>query len=327
MSLDALSIANIEAARTRIGPFVIETPVVPFSDEARLPELGVEDLLLKLEFLQRTGSFKARGAVNNALALTQAEKERGIVAVSAGNHAIAAAYAARAANTRATVVMPKTANPARVDKCRALGAEVVLTADVAEAFAQMIRLRDEEGLSMIHPFEGQRTLEGTGTCGLEIAEAVDAPDAVLVSVGGGGLIGGIGAAIRQRWPKAQIIGIEPEGACGMTRSLEMGSPLEKVEVSTIADSMGAPLHMEFSFNVCREVIDRMVLLDDQAMKRGMAFAFDALKLALEPAGAATLAALAGPLKGQMKGKRVVAVICGSNIDFASYAKMVEEGKV
>lgn len=314
------------AALDRIAPYVDRTPVHRMRDPAVDEVLGDGQLYLKLEFLQRTGTFKARAAIHNVLTLSEAERARGVVAVSAGNHAIAVSYAAQVAGVSAKVVMHEGADPYRVTKCRSYGGDVILAADIAEAFTIVHRIRDEEGRAFLHPFDGLRTLEGTATVGLEIAEQVPRPDAVIVAVGGGGLIAGVGAALRAVHPEVRVIGVEPVGAAGMAASLAAGSPLGRVHVDTIADSMGAPMHTPGTFEACREVIDAMVAVDDDAMCREMCRAYDSLKFVLEPAGAAALAAVSGPLRDELRGRRVVALLCGSNIGEARFARYLERGR-
>jgi threonine dehydratase len=319
-TLDAM-----RAAHTLIAPHTITTPTLAWHDDAFAARSGVDEPVLKLEFLQRTGSFKVRGALHNVLTLPEEARAAGVVAVSAGNHAIAVAYAARVAGVTATVVMPRSANPARVAKAERYGARVALADDVGTAFELALRIGREEDRTFVHPFEGHTTVTGQATVGLELAEQVPALDAVLVAVGGGGLIAGIGSAMRALQPRCRVIGVEPTGAPGLTRSLERGAPEERVAVRTIADSMGAPRHEPVTFAICQQVVDEMVLVDDDAMRVAMAWGFEELKVALEPAGAAVLAALLGPLGRSLRGQRVAAVLCGSNLDFAGYARDVERG--
>jgi threonine dehydratase len=315
-------LATLRATAERIAPYVVTTPVHALPGDA----LGrSESLPLKLELLQRTGSFKARGAVNNLLSLSPAERAAGVVAVSAGNHAVAVSYASHCLGVSAKVVMHENANPARVDRARRYGAEVILAKDIAEAFATTKRIEADEGRTFVHPFEGAATVAGQGTVGLEIAEQLPQLDAVVVAVGGGGLIAGVGSAIKALQPRCEVIGVEPEGADGMTQSLERGAPLAEVQVQTIADSVGAPLHTEGTFRVCQQVIDRTVRVDDDALCRAMALLFDELKLAVEPAGAASVAAVAGPLARSLEGRRACALLCGSNIDAETFAAQVARG--
>ena len=315
----------IRAARARIDPYVVTTPVLAWHEPRFAAASGIEDVVLKLEFLQRTGSFKVRGALNNLLTLGAWKRAAGAVTVSAGNHAIALAYACSICGVSAKVVMPRRSNPARIAKAARLGAEVVLVDDVGAAFETAERIRRDEGRTFVHPFEGLATVTGQATVGLELAEQAADLDAVVVAVGGGGLIAGVGAALETLQPACRVIGVEPEGAAGLTRSLERGVPEQRVEVDTIADSMGAPRHEPVSFAICQRVVDQMVLVDDDTLRLGVAWAFEELKLALEPAGAATIAALAGPLAGQLRGQRVAAVLCGSNIDASTYLGHLTRG--
>lgn len=322
----SLQLDDIRSAAQRIQPYINRTPLYHWQDDWVDEHISDGELHLKLEFLQRTGSFKARGAVNNILTRDDAERGKGVTAVSAGNHAIAVAYAAKTLGVSAKVVMHRGANPARVAKCRAFGAEVILVNDITQAFPIMEEIAATEGRSVIHPFDGQATMQGTGTVGLEIAESITDLDAAVVAIGGGGLIAGVGAALKALQPSLTVYGVEPTGASGMSQSLSCGRFLDKVEVNTIADSMGAPLHCAESFAVCQQVVDEIVLLDDDALCRGMVVAFDRLKFSLEAAGSAVLAALAGPLKGRLRGKRTAAILCGSNIDEASWQQLIERGR-
>lgn len=321
---DEIPLAAVRDARARIRPYLIETPLLPWyggSLAGGLVAPGTQ-VAVKLELTQRTGSFKPRGALNVMQHLTAEERARGVTAVSAGNHAIAVAYAAAELGLSAKVAMPRKASPFRVAQCRRYGAEVVLADDIAGAFAEGARLRDEEGRIMVHPFEGPHTVAGTGTLGLEILEQAPDVEAVVVPVGGGGLIAGIANAIKQLRPEVQVLGVEPEGARGMSLSLAAGAPAQRVEVDTIADSLGAPHHTAGTFALIQRHVDDVVLVDDQAMIDAMALTFSDLKLAVEPAGACALAGLLGPLRERLAGRSVVLLVCGSNIDAESYAALL-----
>jgi threonine dehydratase len=276
----------------------------------------------KLEFLQRTGTFKARGALANLHALSQEQLDRGITAVSAGNHAIAAAFAAQALGSTAKVVMIASANPYRVKACRSYGAEIVLVDDVHEAFDVAKSIEEEEGRFFVHPFEGPEVARGTGTVGLEICDQLDDFDALLVPIGGGGLMAGIGSVVRQLRPSTEIIGVEPRGANTMQLSFEAGETREIDRVRTIADSLGAPYALPYSFELCRANVDRVVVVDDVDLRKAMGFLFQRMKFAVEPACAASTATLLGPLREELADKRVVLVFCGSNIDWATFAEQV-----
>ncbi|MEM7444220.1 MAG: pyridoxal-phosphate dependent enzyme [Pseudomonadota bacterium] len=317
------TVAEIEATRARIAPYVLETPLLPYYGSElprRLPD-GTE-LFLKLELFQRTGSFKPRGAVNVMLSMTDDERSRGVVAASAGNHAMATAYAANVLGISAKVAMPKSANPFRVERCRGFGAEIVFAETVAELFDLVDSIQRDEGRSMVHPFEGPRTFEGTATVGWEIYRDAPDLDAVIVPIGGGGLIAGIASAIKQLSPNCQVFGVEPTGANGMTMSLADGAPAETVEVTTIADSLGAPHHRSGSFALVQRFVDDVVTIEDQEMIDAMALMFGDLKLAVEPAGAAAVAALVGPLQDRLAGKRVGIVVCGTNIDAVTHGALL-----
>lgn len=312
---------DIQTARERLGNRVRETPVWPWRGDAIQRAAGTgTQVCLKLELFQHTGTFKARGALLNALALSDAARERGVTAVSAGNHAIAVAFAARSVGTHAKVVMPKTANPVRIALCRAYGAEVVLTDDVYAAFDEVKRIEKDEGCTFIHPFEGELTVLGTATVGYEWCRQVENLDAVIVPVGGGGLIAGIACAVKQMQPRCKVYGVEPEGADSMARSFKAGSPQKLDKISTIADSLAAPYALPYSFGIAQRFVDEIVTIPDDAMRRVMGLLFADVKLAVEPAGAAATAALCGPLRERLAGKRVGVIVCGSNIDLATFSR-------
>lgn len=319
---DYPSIAAIRAARERLGERVRETPVWHWRGDAIEQVAGSDtQVFLKLELFQYTGTFKARGALLNAMALSADAKQRGVTAVSAGNHAIAVAFAARAMGTTAKVVMPNTANPARIALCRSYSAEVVLTDDVFAAFAEVKRIESDEGRTFIHPFEGELTVLGTATVGYELCNQIENLDAVIVPVGGGGLIAGIACAVKQMQPRCKVYGVEPEGADSMSRSFAAGSPQKLEKVDTIADSLAAPYALPCSFGVAQQFVDEVVTIPDAAMQRAMALLSADMKLAVEPAGAAATAALCGPLRERLDGKRVGLVVCGTNIDLATFARL------
>ena len=318
--------ADIEKTQKAIAGWVIETPVVRW--RGREIEAGTgpgTEVWLKLELFQVSGSFKARGALNNLLALSQAARDKGVTAISAGNHAIAVAFAAAEFGVSAKVVMPRTANPFRVARCEALGAVVVLMDDVVKAFEEVKRIEAEEGRTFVHPFEGFETICGTATVGLELLRQRPDLEAIVVPVGGGGLISGIARAAALVKPDCAVYGVEPEGAPTLTKSLAAGEPQAIDAVRTIADSLGAPHAMPMSFGLIRDHVERIVLVDDGALMSAMARLFAERKLAVEPASAASTAALLGPLKDELAGKRVALIVSGANIDIAGFAGHVEAG--
>lgn len=319
--ITAPSLDDIRAAREKLGARVRETPVWNWRGDAIARSAGTDtQVFLKLELFQYTGTFKARGALLNALALSDEQKQLGVTAVSAGNHAIAVAFAARSVGATAKVVMPKTANPARVALCRTYGAEVVLMDDVYAAFTEVERIQRDEGRTFIHPFEGELTVVGTATAGYELCNQVENLDAVIVPIGGGGLIAGIACAVKQMQPRCSVYGVEPEGADSMSRSFAAGSPQKLERVNTIADSLAAPYALPYSFGIAREFVDTIVTIPDDAMRRAMGLLFADMKLAVEPAGAAATAALCGPLRERLAGQRVGVIVCGTNIDLATFVR-------
>ena len=318
---------KIDAVRVlheRLQEWLIRTPVLRCrSLENYVGE--VFEIHAKLEFLQRTGTFKPRGALSVMLGLDSQQKEAGVTAVSAGNHAIATAFAARAVGTSAKVVMIMNANPLRVERCRDFGAEVVLADDVHSAFDVAEEIQNKEGRFFVHPFEGSDVVLGTATVGLEICEQVPDLDAVIVPIGGGGLCAGISSAVKQLKPRCEVIGVEPVGADSMSRSFASGKPESIEKVATIADSLGAPFALPISYELCKENVDELVLVSDDELKETMGLLFRELKIAVEPACAASTAALLGPLSGRFSGKKVVTVMCGSNIDWQTFARHANLG--
>ena len=317
MDVRGPNIKEIRSLHDQIVDSIWRTPVIRSTEIETVLGEGTE-IHCKLELLQRTGTFKARGALATLLSLTDEQRVRGVTAVSAGNHAIATAFAARETGTSAKVVMTASANPARVEMSRSLGAEIVIAADVHTAFERASEIQEKEGRYLVHPFDGSAIALGTGTLGIEICEQVENIDVLLVPIGGGGLISGVANAVKQLAPATTIIGVEPEGADSMHRSFASGQPESIESVQTIADSLGAPYAMPYSFELTRRNVDRLVLVDDDALRRAMGFLFSTMKLVAEPACAATTAAAMGPLREELKGKRVVLLFCGSNIDWASF---------
>ncbi len=218
------------------------------------------------------------------------------------------------------------ANPLRVALCRRYGAEVVLVDDVHQAFERVHEIEEREGRSFVHPFEGPFTALGTATLGLEFGRQAPDLDAVVVPIGGGGLAAGVSAALKQLRPECQVFGVEPRGADTMHRSFASGKPESIETVGTIADSLGAPHAAPYSFGLCRRFVDEVVLIDDDAMRSAMALLFREMKLAVEPAGAAATAALLGPLRERLAGKRVGLIVCGTNIDLESFARHAGKGE-
>lgn len=323
--MESPTLEQIRQARRRLDPYIVDTPIWRWQNQDIQERLGTDtEVVLKLELFQHTGSFKARGALINVLGLDAAARQRGVTAVSAGNHAIAVAYAGRLLGANAKVVMPKSANPVRVTKSRNFGAEVVLVDNVEQAFAEVRRIEREEGRYFVHPFEGLTTILGTATIGLDWLTQAPDLDAVIVPIGGGGLCAGIATAVKLINPACQVFGVEPSGADTMHRSFAAGSPQSIDAVRTIADSLGAPYAAPYSLGLCMKYVDELVLVEDDEMRRAMALLFHSMKLAVEPAGAAATAALCGPLRQRLAGQRVGVIVCGANIDVETFASYIAE---
>lgn len=299
------------AARHHVSPRVHRTPVL---SARRLGDRVGAQLFLKAETLQRTGSFKVRGVLNRLRHLTPGERRRGLVTVSAGNHAQAVAWAAAAEGLRATVVMPASAPQAKVDASRGYGADVVLHGDVFDAFRRMEELRAAEGLTLVHPFEDPHIMAGQGTVALELWEDAGPLDVVIVPVGGGGLISGVATALRALHPAIRIIGVEPVGAPAVLRGLEAGRPVRLERVDTIADGLGAPATGDLVLEHVRALVDDVVLVDDGEISAALREILASCKLLVEPAGAAAVAALLAGRVQLAPGARAGAILTGGNID-------------
>lgn len=317
------SLAAIRQARAQLGEGILTTPVWQLRSPLLTEKLGETfSLWLKLELWQYGGSFKVRAALLAIQALSAEQRRSGVIAVSAGNHAIAVAYAAKKFGIQAKVLMPKTASPVRIEKCKRLGAEVMLLENMQAVFERVDEVQKAEGRILIHPFEGETVALGTGTLGLEFYEQVGTLDALLMGIGGGGLIGGVGNAYKQLQPGISVIGVEPEGAATMHYSFEAGKPMVFPKMNSIADSLSAPKTEPYSYSLCRQRVDQIVLISDDQMKQAMHFLFNELKLAVEPAAAISIAAIMGPLRKELSGKKVGVVISGTNIDDRRYCNLL-----
>lgn len=329
LQIEAPTIEAIHVNRARLGDLVVTTPIRLLVDDALSAAVGPSTRVwLKEELFQRTGSFKPRGALSVMLDLDAAALARGVTGVSAGNHAISLAYSSRRLGTTAKVVMPKSANPFRVQVCREMGAAIELVDNVHEAFARVKEIEANEGRTFVHPFEGPKTALGTASVGVEFIDQVRAEgaslDAVIVAAGGGGLTGGVACAVKLLSPGTTVYVVEPEGADSLSRSFKAGSPQSIEAVRTIADSLGAPRCEPYSFALNRMFVDEVVLVNDDQIRAGMRLLFRSAKLAVEPAGAAALAALMHPLRARLEGRSVGVVVCGANIDPETFAKQITQ---
>ena len=303
--------AAVRSAAARIAGRVHRTPV---RTSATLDDRTGAQVLVKDEAVQKTGSFKARGALNRLLTLPDDERERGLVAVTAGNHGAAVAWAAAQVGAKATVVMPTYSPAAKVAACWSYGAEVILHGDsTTEAFAECERLQRERGLTFVHPFDDPEIVAGQGTVGLELAEDAGPVDVWLVSVGGGGLCTGTSLAVRDANPDCRLVAVEPEGAAALHAGLAAGRPVPIVAHS-VADGLCAPFTGPLTFPLLRDLVDEVVLLSEAEILAGVRFVMERLKVVVEPAGAATVAALLAGKAGDLSGLRVGTVLTGGNVD-------------
>ena len=269
-------------------------------------------MLLKSENLQKTGSFKLRGVLNRIRTLDGDERRRGLITISAGNHAAALAWGAAAEGVPCTVVMPEGAEPAKVDASRGYGADVVVHGDVHAAFEECFRLRDERGLTFIHPFDDAGIIAGAGTVGLEILEDAPEADVVVVPVGGGGLISGVAAAVKGRRPGARVYGVEPEGAPGLRRALDAGEVVRLERVDTVAGGLAPPFAGALALEHARALVEDVVLVSDDALLDAMRFILERAKLLVEPSGAVGVAALLDGRIPLAREDTVVALLSGGN---------------
>ncbi len=324
----ALSLARIEEAAAFLAGKVERTPILSSTTAARVvaAATGVRirggRLHAKAEHLQRTGSYKVRGATVRIARLAPAERQAGVIAISAGNHAAAVAVAAGLLGVHAVVVMHETAVRSKVEACRGYGAEVILAgSDTSEAWAAMERIRDERGLTFVHPFDHVDTIAGQGTVGLEILEDLPDVDVVVAGVGGGGLSCGVAAAVKGRRPEVRVYGVEPRGSNALSLGLAAGSPVPIRPVS-VADGLNAPFASDTTIALARALLSDVVLLDDAEILAGLRFAAERMKQVLEPAGAAALAAV---LLGKVPirdDERVCVIFSGGNVDVTRFGELV-----
>lgn len=311
------TLSDIKHAATLLNGKAIRTPTLALAQARWDGILPAADVVVKLELFQQTGSFKARGAYLGIQGLDNTGRAAGVVAASGGNHALAVSWAAKEAGVDALIAMPKATDPVRVAGCEALGATVVLCDDMPAAFS---RMQDEaaKGRFLMHPFEGEHMTLGAGVVGLEYLDQAPDVDVFVVPIGGGGLISGMSCAIRQAKPDATIIGVEPVGADSMYRSLAAGHAVTLDKIDTIADSLGSPMAMPYSYAVTAAHVDKIVHITDDDMRDGMRHFGNILRIMAEPACAASLAAICGPLKAELTGRNVGIIACGSNIGLARY---------
>jgi threonine dehydratase len=310
---NAPALADIYAAKIRIAPYLWRTPLF---ESATLSSLTGTNLRLKAENLQRTGAFKARGAINAVLQLTEDERARGVVTFSAGNHGQALAYAARLAGVRCTVFMAENAVPVKVDAIRSYGAETRFGPSIHEAYGLMEQFAAASGAVFISPFAGAPVIAGQGTVGLEILEDFPEVEQIVVAIGGGGLLSGIALAVKAIRPDIRIVGVEPEGANAMWRALKAGEPVRLEKIETIADGLAAPFTTELPLAITQRYVDDVVLVTDEEILAAQRLILARTKQLVEPAGAAGVAALMTGKAAVPHGANTAAILSGGNIDLA-----------
>jgi len=326
---DWLTHRDCEAARARVAPAIHRTPLLSFRT---LGDATGTIAFLKCENLQKTGSFKVRGALNAIAVLSDVERARGVVTISAGNHAQAVAWAARRAGARAVVVMPSGASRSKVAAAIGYGAEVVLHGNAAEAFREARRRADEDGLTFLHPFDAAPVIAGHASTGLELAEDLPGDATIVVPVGGGGQIAGIAGALAatgrlggRGGPGMRVFGVEPEGAPSMRRSLNEGHAAHLDATDTIADGLAPPMAGALNFRYVAEFVEDVALVSDAEILSAMRLLMSRAKLVVEPSGAAAVAALMHGRVPVSAGERVVALVTGGNVDGDLLAKALRDG--
>ncbi|MDB6110420.1 MAG: threonine dehydratase [Pedosphaera sp.] len=317
--------SDITAAAERIKGKVIHSPCpasVPLSLATGL------DIHCKLEYLQRTGSFKERGACNKLLLLTPEQKHRGVIAASAGNHALGVAYHSKLLGIPVTVVMPRSAPLTKVVNCRQMGANIILQgSNYEEARQHATQLGQDQGLTLIHGFDDPAVIAGQGTLGLEIVEQVPDLDAIIVPIGGAGLIAGVALAIKTLKPKVIVIGVEPEHAASYVAALKAGKPVLFPTKPTLADGLAVSQVGENALQLARQFVDHTVIVRERDIALAILRLVELEKAVVEGAGAAPLAACLAGLVPELAGLKVVLPLCGGNIDTTILGRILERGLV
>jgi threonine dehydratase len=306
-----VSIRDVWAAKLRISSMIWRTSLLP---TATLSRMTNTNLRIKTENLQRTCSFKFRGALNAVLQLTPEQRALGVCTFSAGNHGQGLAYAAQLSGVHCTVFMARDANPQKIEAIRGYGAELVFGDTIGDASDRMEVYQRETGATYVSPYGDPAVIAGQGTIGLELLEDFPELEYVIVGIGGGGLASGLALAVKSIRPDIKVIGVEPEGAPTLTKSLEEGRPVRLESIKTIADGLGAPYALPIPFEVIRTLLDDVVLVDEDALAEAVRLLLFRCKLLVEPAGAASIAALLSRKVQIPQGANTVAILSGGNID-------------
>jgi len=313
---------SIEQARKRIEPYIKRTPL---EKSTALSDRVGTNVYVKYELFQKTGSFKVRGAFNKLLSLSEEERANGVVAVSGGNHAQAVAFASRVLGAEAVIVMPDNTPQNYVDATRGYGATVDLQPSIAEAFEKIDEYRSA-GRSFVHPFDDEVVMAGQGTLGLEILEECPEVTDVIVSIGGGGLMGGVSTAIKSKRPEVRIWGVETLGADAMSQALEAGKPVTLPAITSIAKTLGAPAVSETTLALAQKNLESVTVVTDDEAVEALNFIAERLKVITEPAASCTLAA-AEKLKSNFNSdSNVVLIFCGGNTSLSDISSFLQNTK-
>lgn len=320
--MQKITLADIYAARECLKGVIHRTDLVP---NTTLSEITGSDVYLKLENLQKTGSFKIRGAFNKICNLSSVEKQAGVIASSAGNHAQGVALAASTYGIRSTIVMPTCAPLAKITATKSYGAEVILHGSVYDdAYAKAMEIQKETGATFIHPFDDPYVIAGQGTIALEILDELPNVDAILIPIGGGGIVAGIAIAAKAIKPSVKIIGVEPANAASMKESSQAGSIITLSSASTIADGIAVKTPGALTYDIVREYVDEFVTVEEDEIANAILVLMERCKLIAEGAGAAPVAALLNG-KVNLPGQKLAAVISGGNIDVNMLSRIVDKG--
>lgn len=309
-------------ARERLGTIIEKTKLIHstvFSEESG------NDIYIKPENLQKTGSFKIRGAYNRIAKLTEEEKSRGVIAASAGNHAQGVAFGAQKLGIKATIVMPKHTPLIKVEATKKYGAEVILHGDVYDdAYNKAKELQAEHGYTFVHPFDDEDVIEGQGTIALEVLEELPDAEIILVPIGGGGLISGVAAAAKMKNPQIKIVGVEPEGAASAVAALENNEVVELSEAVTIADGTAVKKIGNTTFEYIKKYVDEIVTVSDYELMEAFLLLVEKHKIVAENSG---ILSVAGLKKLNVKGKKIISILSGGNIDVLTISSMINKGLV
>lgn len=324
MKSQSVSLDEIKRAEQRIRNDIYLSPCQRSADISALTE---QQVYLKLDNLQRTGAFKERGALNKILTLTDEEKRRGVIAASAGNHGQAVAYHATRHGIRAQIVMPLMTPLVKVSATEGFGAKVTLHgANYDEACSEAMRLCEEDGLTFLHAFDDVAVINGQGTIGLELLQQVAGLEAVVVPIGGGGLIGGVACAIKETNPDIRVVGVQTDRLPSMLRALEQGGPVTVPANATIADGIAVRRAGDITLPLVQRFVDEIVTVDEEEIANAILILLEKEKTLAEGAGAVALAALLQK-KTSLKTQKTAVLVCGGNIDVSLLAKIIERGQI